>query len=211
MVALDVHVAAGASAIVVPQSATKIHTMEEGECARQRIRVQVEEGATLEMHGALAIPFPGATLEQSAEIDLAPGAALLWTERWTTGRGRSRERGRFRRIASRLEMRVDGALRYADRMELLGTGHAGKEPRAASLGLLDGHACLASGVAVGDGAAELIDARALLAADRFGDDAVYLRGLAHDAGALGDAVYAAAASFRAARGRAPVAYRRYGA
>lgn len=209
--AVDVHVGRGASAILVPQSATKIHTMVRGTPARQNVRVRVEEGGYLEMHGALGIPFPGASFEQRAEIDLAPGASMLWTERWTTGRDLPGERrGAFRRISSRIEVRIAGELRYADAAELVGTADAGDEPRASTLGILDGYAHLASGVFVGEGGSELPD-EAGLAVGRFGDDGLYLRCLTDDAGAARRAVFGLAAALRAERGGSSLAYGRYAA
>lgn len=205
---IDVYVGRGASAVLVPQSATKIHAMGEGARARQDVRVRVEEGGYLEMHGALGIPFPGATFEQRAEVDLEEGASMLWTERWTTGRDLPGERrGAFRRLSSRIVVRIAGELRYADATELIGTAHDGDEPRAGTLGVLDGHANLASGVFVGEGSGDL-PSEAGVAIGRFGDG-LYLRCLTDDAGTARRAVFGTAGAFRAAQGRPPIAYGRY--
>jgi len=207
--AVEVHVGRGASAVIVPQSATKIHAMAEGTCARQDVRIRVEEGGYLEMHGALGIPFPGAAFEQRVEVDLAPGAAVLWTERWTTGRDLSGERrGAFRRISSRIEVRIAGELRYADATELIGTADTGDAPRADALGILEGYANLASGVFVGDVAHELPEETGL-AVGRFGDDGLYLRCLTNDAGTARRAVFGFAGALRTAHGRPSLPYGRY--
>lgn len=208
---VDVHVGRGASAILVPQSATKIHAMADGTRARQVVRVRVEEGGHLEMHGALGIPFPGAAFEQRTEVDLDVGASILWTERWTTGRDLPEERrGAFRRLSSRIEVRIAGELRYADGIELVGIADAGDEPRADTLGILDGYAHLASGVFVGEGGGELPDGPGL-AVGRVGDDGLYLRCLTDDASTARRAVFDMAAALREAHGRPPLAYGRYAA
>jgi len=205
---IDVHVGRGASAILVPQSATKIHAMGEATIARQSVRVRVEPGGYLEMHGALGIPFPGSAFDQRAEVDLAPGASMLWTERWTTGRDLVDEpRGAFRRLSSRIEVRVAGELRYADATELVGTADAGDEPHASTLGILDGRAHLASGVFVGDGIGE-VPSEAGVTVGRFGDG-LYVRCLTDDAGAARRAVFGTASAIRAAQGRRSLAYGRY--
>lgn len=208
---IDVHVAPGAAAIVVPQSAAKIHAMGRGTLARQDVRLRVEAGGYLEMHGPLGIPFPGATFEQRATVDLDPGATMLWTERWTTGRDLASERrGAFRRLSSRIEVRIAGELRYADATELIGTADDGDEPRAGTMGILDGHAHVASGVFVGAVVDEVPEV-AGVALGRFGDDGLYLRCLTDDAATARRAVFGVAGALRAAHGRSPLAYGRYAA
>jgi|SRR6056297_999957 len=133
---------------------------------------------------------------------------MLWTERWTTGRDLPGERrGAFRRLSSRIEVRIAGELRYADATELIGTAHEGDEPRAGTLGVLDGYANLASGVFVGEDIGEL-PSEAGVAIGRFGDG-LYLRCLTDDAGTARRAVFGTAGALRAAQGRPPIAYGRY--
>ncbi|MDZ7706651.1 MAG: hypothetical protein U5J97_01915 [Trueperaceae bacterium] len=74
------------------------------------------------------------------------------------------------------------------------------------MGILDGHAHLASGVFVGEGGGEAAGTRPVLAVGRFGDDGLYLRCLTDDAGAARRAVFgmAACAARRARRAAARV-------
>ena len=200
-----------AKAIVVPQSATKVHTMPAGGRAVQTIRIHVAGGARCEVHGGLVIPFPAAHLVQKVEVDLEPDATFLWTERWSTGRSAEAHDVSFHRLDAHLSIRVGGTLAYADRVLL-----APDLVDPQSEGLLEGHRAWASGVAVnvpvsldhltGLGAD---DRCAIVPLDeRFGG--VAFRSLHDDPGDARDLVYAFANEMRRLGGACRVDYARFG-
>jgi urease accessory protein len=205
---LELVVRSGAAAVLVAQSATKVHAMPEGAVATQTIAARVEAGASLEVHAGLVIPFPGASYEQRATLEVEGDGRLVWLERWRTGRPADGVHGRFRRLLGTTTVRVDGRLRYADRFEATGTGtgpvHDG--------GVLDGHPCLASGVFVGGSEPPPSDGTDGLAVGPF-DAALpgsYLRGVGHDAAVLRRGVEAAVAEQRRREGRPSLRLDRYG-
>src|SRR5262249_31636390 len=71
----------GTRAVVVGQSATRIHPCLIG-YATQQWHVRVASGAVLVVLPGPAIPFQGCRYFQRVVIDLAPGAALVWGDIW---------------------------------------------------------------------------------------------------------------------------------
>ena len=55
---IQFNVGPGAHVVVVNQSATKLHSMPEGQKASQRFRIHVAEDARLELYPGLTIPYP---------------------------------------------------------------------------------------------------------------------------------------------------------
>ena len=140
--ALEVEVGPGAAALLVAQSATKIHAMRAPGAAHQAIRFRVAAGASLEYHPGLSIPFAHSDFSQRIEVDLAAGARFVMLERWAAGRVARGERHAYRRVASSLRVRSAGELVYADALAL--------EPHlAAGPSVFDGRAYLASALRVG--------------------------------------------------------------
>ena len=136
------HVASGAAAVLVAQSATKLHAMEAPSTGEQRVRITVEAGGSLEYHPGLAIPFPGSAFRQRVDVALEEGARFAALERWSMGRVGRGERGAFRHLSSRLRVEVAGRPVYADAVEL------GAD--AAHTGMMDGqrvpgHGCVLRG------------------------------------------------------------------
>ncbi len=206
---LDVHVASGAAAVLVAQSATKLHAMDAPSTGEQRVRLRVEAGGSLEYHPGLAIPFAGSAFRQRVEVGLETGARFAALERWSVGRVGRGERGAFRHLSSRLRVTVDGAPVYADAVEL------GAD--AAHTGVMDGKAYLATGVffgGEGPGASRAPeppdDGGDVLAVGSFGPGRHYLRGLTDDGLVLRRALEATANGWRAAEGRPSIAFGRYG-
>ncbi len=205
---LDVQIGPGARAVIVAQSATKVHRMPTEAFAEQRVRIHVAAGGSLEVHPGLVIPFAGSALRQTVDVDLAPGARFAWLERWVTGRdeGDAVEGGHgFRTLSSRFSLRVDGVLRYADALELDGT-------EGSPFGILDGRRCLATGVFVGGGALPATSGHEGLAVGCFDADIAghYVRCLGDDALAVRRATESVGAEWRANSGHAPLALHRYG-
>jgi len=204
---LDIDVAAGAHAVVVAQSATKLHAMEPPGSAEQRVRLRVADGGRLEVHPGLTIPFAGSAFRQSIEVDLEAGAEFAWFERWSCGRVARGERHAYRGASSRLRVRVDGVPVHADALELDPTTAAGP-------GLFEGRAYVASGVFVGGGDPRLASftdrGGVTMAAYPLGPDRWAARALADDGVALRAAVLGWSTAWRAAAGRPALDLDRYG-
>ena len=207
--ALTLEAEPGAQAVVVAQSATKLHAMIDGTHAEQHVRIRVGAGASLEWHPGLSIPFARSAFRQRVEVDLEPGARFVLVERWACGRVARGERHAYRRIDSRLHVRVSGRLAYADALVL--------EPDLADRpGVFEAHAYLATGVAFGvpsapdETRAEATTSAAEVATLALRDDRCALRGLGDDGVALQRAVTQRVDAWRARDGRASVAWARYG-
>ena len=205
--ALDVE--SGAQAVVVAQSATKLHAMDDGAHAEQVIRVRVAAGASLELHPGLTIPFARSAYRQRIEVDLAPGARFVLIERWARGRVARGEQHAYRHAESRLHVRVSGRLAYADALVL--------DPAVAHLpGVFEGRAYLATGVAFGVPASAPHPPLAAPGADPalalidLGEDRSAVRALGHDGVALQRALTRQVDAWRSADGRPPLALARFG-
>ena len=206
---LALEVEGGAQAVLVAQSATKLHAMDDGSDAEQVVRVRVAAGASLEIHPGLTIPFARSAYRQRFDVDLEPGARFVLIERWASGRVARGERHAYRRAESHLQVRVAGRLTYADALVL--------DPAFAhQAGVFEGHAYLASGVAFGTrGSAPVTppDASAAdpaLALIDLGAERVALRALGHDGVALQRALNRQLNAWRRADGRPPLALARFG-
>jgi urease accessory protein len=140
--AVEMELGAGTHVCVTTPSATRVYRTL-GPAAEQRTRIQVGEGATLEYVPDHVIPHPGARLEQTLAVELAPGArAILW-DAWAMGRLARGERWAFLSLASRIEVSSCGRPAFLDRMELI--------PERASLlgrGGMDGFGYVATLVAL---------------------------------------------------------------
>ncbi len=107
----------GAHAVVVGQSATRIHPSIHG-FATQQWQVRVEAGAVLVLLPGPAIPFQGCRYYQRVAIDLAAGAGLVWGDIWLAGRyarQAASEQFQFRTFLQELTVRRDGGLVFRDR------------------------------------------------------------------------------------------------
>jgi urease accessory protein len=187
---IDVTVQAGARAVVIAQSATRVLGMLEPGEARQNVRLTVAAGGQLEYYPGLTIPFAGSSLIQRLDAHVEDGARLGIVESCSTGRASRGEHLRFRRVSTRTTVSVNGVATYADALEL--------EPSAANVagaGILEGYRYVASGVWYGatlerdDRAAPA--AGVLTAMGQSNPDQVYLRALAMDGWAMGEALQAA--------------------
>lgn len=83
---VEIHVGKGARAVVLHQSAGRVHRMAPGRKASQHVRILVEEDGELEYYPGLGIPYPDAEIHQRTEVLLSPGSRFGWFEIWTTGR-----------------------------------------------------------------------------------------------------------------------------
>lgn len=183
--AIDVSVEPGASAVVVTQSASRVHTMSGGLRGTQKVRLVVRSGGHLEYYPGLTIPFPDSVFVQTIDVTVEAGARFGVLECWAMGRVSRGEYLRFRSLSSRTDVTVDRTPAYADTLHL--------EPRAVGLaghGLLENHRYLASGYWYGaDVSASRGNGDGLLSA--VGESSpghAYFRALAMDSPALGRAM-----------------------
>ncbi|MCS7235173.1 MAG: urease accessory protein UreD [Armatimonadota bacterium] len=178
---LEIRVGKGARAVVLQQSATKVHRMAPHQTATQDVRIVVEEGGELEYYPGLGIPYPEAELHQRTEVSLCPTARFGWFEVWATGRDVRGERLAFRRLWVETAIDADGDPVYRDALVLApGTSPPDR------VGMLEGARYVASGfwrwgqgepVFWEDGGSVLVAGHTA-----FGD--LYLRALARDGLAL---------------------------
>jgi urease accessory protein len=87
----------GSRAVIVGQSATRIHPAVHG-FSTQQWHVRVEAKSVLVILPGPAIPFRGARYYQRVRIDLERGAGLIWGDLWYAGRyarGEASERFEF--------------------------------------------------------------------------------------------------------------------
>jgi urease accessory protein len=112
----------GVRAVVVGQSSTRIHPTVSG-LSTQQWRVSVATGAVLVVLPGPTIPFRGCRYYQRVEVDLAPGAGLLWGDVWFAGRyarGQASELFQFARLCQDFVIRREGHLVFRERFDWLG-------------------------------------------------------------------------------------------
>ena len=205
---IDITVRAGARAVVIMQSASRIIGMPERTDATQRVTLKVEAGAHLEYYPGLTIPFADASFVQRVDVDAARDSRVGILETWGMGRSGRGEHLAFRRISSRTTMTIDGDVVYADAMEL--------EPSSAALGgtgVLEGYRYAASGFwhnAALDPGATLAARDGVITA--FGPrtaQSVYLRALAMDGSSMAEMTGEAVQIVNAAWGLPAIPIRRF--
>jgi urease accessory protein len=108
---------AGTRAVVVGQSATRIHPCPTG-FATQQWAIRVENGATLAVLPGPSIPFAGCRYYQRVAVDLDEGAHFVWGDVGLAGRyarGEASERFRFDALVQEFQVRRAGRLVFRDR------------------------------------------------------------------------------------------------
>lgn len=108
---------AGSRAVVVGQSATRIHPCIVG-FSTQQWDIRVEAGAVLVVLPGPALPFPGCRYYQQVTADLEEGASLVWGDIWLSGRyarGHGSEQFQFDRLIQEFTVRRGGRLVFRDR------------------------------------------------------------------------------------------------
>lgn len=110
-----VRVQQGAHVRLTSQSALQAHPTPNGAGAILRSTYQVDEDASLQCHWDPVIPFAGARLEQTIDIDLAESASLFWSDAFMSGRHARGERWRFAMLAHELRLLRAGSLEYLER------------------------------------------------------------------------------------------------
>lgn len=156
-----VAVEAGASLTVTSQAFEKVHRMLGDAAARRDVVLTVGAGARLVFLQQPVIPYAGSRFATSTQVELADGSAsLAYGEVLCCGRVARGERFQFDRFVNRVDVRVGGALAYADNtvLEPAGADYEG-------LGFFEGYTHLANGVLLGPDLDEerFADVRARLA------------------------------------------------
>jgi urease accessory protein len=138
---LSVSAGRGTRVVITTTTATRIMTMDPGRYAEQQILLRADDEAVLEYYPCLTIPYPDSAFVQTITAEIGAGARLGLLECWAMGRIARDEYLRFRSIAGRTAIAVEGESLYADALHL--------EPAAVNLagaGILSGRRYLATGV-----------------------------------------------------------------
>jgi urease accessory protein len=205
---IEVEVGPGAHACLTTPSATKVYRTS-GEAAVQAVRARVGKGGILEWVPDHTIPFAGAALSQSIDVEIGEGGRLILADAFAAGRVARGEAWQFARLESALRIRDGRGWLLLDRFVLSG------ERRWSELGGTEGATYFATVVLVGEFDVETFAAD--LSRVTGGDAAVgalarrgaLVRCLAADASALGRALEATwNAARRVLLGRAAPALRK---
>jgi urease accessory protein len=140
---VDVEVGRGAHACLTTPSATRVYRTA-GEPAVQHVRLTVAADAVMEWVPDHTIPSAGASLRQTFEADVGPGATLIAVDAFAAGRVARGEAWRFARLDSALTVRDAMGLVLHDRFVLCG------DERWSRVGLSEGRAYFATVVLVAD-------------------------------------------------------------
>jgi urease accessory protein len=114
---VDVSVEQDARLLLTAPSANRVHAMDAGR-AEIRQRFRVAAGASLETWPELLIAHRDARLWQQTEIELEPGAELLFFERLSPGRTAMGEVFAFAELRLDVDVRVGGRLLLRERSRL---------------------------------------------------------------------------------------------
>jgi urease accessory protein len=115
-VALDVEVAAGATAVVTTQASTKVYKG----TSQQRTHVRVGGDGTALVIPDPVVPYRDACFAQVTEVELARDASLILCDVLTAGRVAHGERWSATRLDTLLRISIDGTLVLHDRIVLAG-------------------------------------------------------------------------------------------
>ena len=116
------HVRKSAAAHVTNQGASAVHRAGPGLISQEHIAIRVEQGGLLEFLPEPRILFPDAALEQSIEIDCAPGGTALVSDAFTIHDPEGRDRDFRRFVSTTILRRSGGDPVLMDRMDLHGLG-----------------------------------------------------------------------------------------
>ena len=139
---LDVTVAAGGTALVTTQSATKVYRTPAAP-ARQEVRLVLGPGAVLEYLPDQLIAYEDADYVQSTTVSMDPTACLVAGEVVTPGWAPDGTAFRYRSVALRTEVGMAGRTVVLDNLRLRPA-----EDAVAGLGFLEGRSHLGSLLAV---------------------------------------------------------------
>ena len=122
--AIDVHAAAGAHALLTTPSATRVYRTE-GEPTAQAVRLSIGPQAVIEWVPDHTIPFAGSALRQAIDVDLDETAGLILVDAFSAGRIAVGEAWRFASLESAISVRDGRGWLLQDRFVLRGIGTQG--------------------------------------------------------------------------------------
>ena len=114
---IEVHAGPGAHACLTTPSATKVYRTA-GEAACQDVRLRLGRGAILEWVPDHTIPFPGSAFRQRIDVEVAEGATLVLVDAFSAGRVTRGEAWRFALLDNMLSIRDDRGWLVRDRFTL---------------------------------------------------------------------------------------------
>jgi urease accessory protein len=142
---IDVHVAAGAHAVLTTPSATRVYRTA-GEPTVQAVRLSVGPRAVVEWVPDHTIPFAGSALRQTIDVVLEETAGLILVDAFSAGRIALGEAWRFEVLESAVSVRDPRGWLLHDRFVLRGrAGHQGFD----GLGFAESHPYFASIAIIG--------------------------------------------------------------
>ena len=114
---VDIDVGENSRVALTSPSASRYHTMPDGSAdLTQRFRVGA--GAWLDYWPEFVIPQRDSRVRQRTDIDLDPGAQMIFLDRLAPGRVAHGERYAFSSLESTLEIRISGELQVRERSVL---------------------------------------------------------------------------------------------
>lgn len=197
--AAEMTVGADTQLVVTTQAAERIYRAMPDSTGQVHTVAHVGAGGSLTWVPQETILFDGAALNRSLRVQADPGARVLLSETLVFGRAAMGERVMQLDLRDSIDLTVDGALVFADRLRL-GTGAQGLLLRQ---GVADGHAALASVVLYAPGAAAQLEVLgpllpATAGASALSDDLIFLRILAEDSFVLRQSLMPVLAALSAA-------------
>ncbi len=183
--ALEARVGPDAALTLTTQAAERIYRASPGAPGEVRTEIDLAAGASLRWLPQETIIFDGASLDRRLELRMSGGARLLTCECLIFGRKAMGETVRNLHLRDRIDLRIDGALAFSDRLRLDGDAQAQLDLAAVA----DGARAMASILVAAPGAGEGVDRlrKALPAgagASALTEDLVFLRVLSPDGFAL---------------------------
>jgi urease accessory protein len=142
---IRISVGPGARALVLTQSATRVHPSVTGAAATQTVQLSVSSGGRLEYYPERVLPFARSRLRQTLKASLEPGAELGLTETLASGRVHAGERLAFAEYCSRTEIWCGQQRLHLDQSRLV------PSPQIRTPGVWHDLNYAASGVFVGPG------------------------------------------------------------
>jgi urease accessory protein len=121
---LDIEAQPKTHVVLSTQAAERVYRAQPGEVGSVANTVRVGQGARLDWLPQETIIFDRAALTRSLKIDMASDATVLACETLVFGRQAMGETVQQVSLRDRIDLRVDGALAFTDRLRFDGDAHA---------------------------------------------------------------------------------------
>ena len=115
----EVHLEEGARVCLSTPSATRIYRTASVRAEMETV-LCLAPNSTIEYLPDHLIPHPGASLHQSLQVQMAPGARGIFLDNFAAGRAALNERWQFRDLDFRMEVFLRSKLIYANRTRIAG-------------------------------------------------------------------------------------------